>query len=175
MSQYGRAAAITGFRDALLSDQKLYDSLWTLSGRRLVCHCRPSEKCHGDVLIEEFRNTFPDAYDRAAGHGAPPEPGVLSFMARLREEPEGDEGSSSDEEVPGKSSGHRGRGGLTKVGVGCTQSDGQSLASPGRWKPFSRVYPSTKSWNLAADCYRRFTSHHGTEHLLVLLAMGKGR
>ena len=106
-SQYGRAAVITGFRDALLSDQKLYDSLWTISGRRLVCRCRASEKCHGEVLVEEFRNSFLEAYDRTAGHGAPPEPAVLSFMAKMPEEPESDEGSSPDE-VPEKSAGHRG-------------------------------------------------------------------
>ena len=44
------------------------------------------------------------------GHGAPPEPGVLIFIAKMREEPESDEGSSPDEGVPGKTSGHRGRG-----------------------------------------------------------------
>ena len=43
VSQYGRLAAIAAFRDALVSDQKLHNSLWTLSGRRLVCHCRLSE------------------------------------------------------------------------------------------------------------------------------------
>ena len=63
-----------------------------------------------------------------------------------------------------------------KVGVGYIQRDfcdGQPLASPGRWAPGSRVYPSSKAWNLVAGCYRRFTRHHGTEHLLVSLAMGK--
>ena len=99
VSQYGRDAAINGFREALLPDRKVYDSLWTLSGRRLVCHCRPAERCD-------------DAYDRTAGHGAPPEPGVLSFMAKLREEPDSDGGSSPDEGVPGKSSGYRGQGEL---------------------------------------------------------------
>ena len=59
VSQYGRVAAIAGFRDALISDRKLHSSLWTLSGRRLVCHCRPSEACHGDVLIEEFQKLYP--------------------------------------------------------------------------------------------------------------------
>ena len=111
-----------------------------------------------------------------AGHVALPELGVLSYMAKLREEPDSDEGSSLDEGVPGKSSGFRGQGEPMKVGVGYIQRDfcdGQPLASPGRWAPGSRVYPSSKDWNLVADCYRRFTRHHGTEHLLVSLAMGK--
>ena len=63
-----------------------------------------------------------------------------------------------------------------KVGVGYIQRDfcdGQSFASPGRWAPGSRVYPSSKAWNLVADCFRRFTRHHGAEQLLVSPAMGK--
>ena len=54
-------------------------------------------------------------------------------MARLREEPDSDDGSSPDEGAPGKFAGHRGVGDLMQVGVGCTQRemcDGQSLASP---------------------------------------------
>ena len=42
--------------------------------------------------------------------------------------------------------GHRGVGDPMMVGVGCTQREmcgGQSLASPGRWPPGSRVYPSS--------------------------------
>ena len=68
----GRDAAIGGFRDALLREQTLHASLWTLSGTRLVCHCRANERCHGDVLVEEFRRTYPTAYDRADGLGPPP-------------------------------------------------------------------------------------------------------
>ena len=74
-------------------DRVLYASLWTLSGTRLVCHCRSSEPCHGDVLIEEFKKSFPDAFDRYRDDGVPPDSRIRSFMARLREEPESDEGS----------------------------------------------------------------------------------
>ena len=79
-------------------------------------------------------------------------------MAKLREEPDSDEGSSLDEGVPGKMSGHCGKGEPMKVGVGYTQRDfcdGQSLASTGRWAPGCRVDPSSESWKLVADCYRR--------------------
>ena len=142
VSQCGRSVAISSFRDALLADRVLFASLWTLSGTRLVCHCRASESCHGDVLIGEFKRSFPGAYDRSQDRGVPPDPGILSFMARLREEPESEEGSSPDEGVHPKMSGHCGKGQLMKVGVGYTQRDfcdGQSLASPGRWLPGSRV------------------------------------
>ena len=38
--------------------QHLYNSLWALLGRRLVCHCRDHQACHVDVLIKEFRGSF---------------------------------------------------------------------------------------------------------------------
>ena len=84
----------------LLQDRVLYSSLWTLSGMRLVCQWRPSEACHGDVLVEEFRKAYPDACDRNEFNATPLAPAVLNFMARLREEPESDDGSSPDEGVP---------------------------------------------------------------------------
>ena len=57
--------------------------------------------------------------------------GSLATLAKLREEPDSGEGSSSDEGVPGKSSGCCGQGEPMKVGVGYIQRDfcdGQSLA-----------------------------------------------
>ena len=163
-SQYGRSVAISSFREALLADRVLYAFLWTLSGTRSVCLYRASKSCHGDVLIEEFRSSYPGAHDRSQHRGVPPDPGFLSFMAS-------EEGSSPDEGVPPKMSGHCGKGQPMKVGVVYIQRDfcdGQSLASP----PGSRVYPS-KSWTSVADCFLRFTHHHGTEQLEVALAMGK--
>ena len=176
MSQVGRSVAISSFRQALLADSVLYNSLWTLSGTRLVCHCRATEDCHGDVLVEEFRKLYPAAHDRNQPCGAPPGHEILSFLARLREEPESDEGSSPDEGVPEKHAGYRGNGPPMMVGVGYVQRefcDGQSLASPGRWSPGSRVYPSTTAWCSVRECFWRFTTHFGTEKLLVDLAMGK--
>ena len=176
VSQVGRAVAISSFRQALLADPALHNSLWTLSGTRLVCHCRATEDCHGDVLVEEFKKLYPAAHDRNQPHGVPPGHEILSFLARLREEPESDEGSSPDEGVPMKFAGHRGIGSPMMVGVGYVQRefcDGQSLASPGRWPPGSRVYPSSPVWSSVQECFWRFTAHYGTEKLLVDLAMGK--
>ena len=176
VSQVGRSLAILSFREALLADPVLLNSLWTLSGTRLVCHCRATEDCHGDVLIEQFRKLYPAAHDRNQPCGVPPGHEILSFLARLREEPESDEGSSPDEGVPDKFAGHRGNGPPMKVGVGYVQRefcDGQSLASPGRWSPEARVYPSSPAWSSVRECIWRFTAHYGTEKLLVDLAMGK--
>ena len=156
VSQVGRSVAISSFREALRADPALRNSLWTLSGTRVVCHCRATEDCHGDVLIEDFRNLHPAAHDRNQPRGAPPGPEILSFLARLREEPESDEGSSPDEGVPGKLAGHRGNGPPMKVGVGYVQRefcDGHSLASPGRWPPGARTYPSSTIWTAIRDCF----------------------
>ena len=57
VSKVGPDAAIAGFRDAFFRHKILHASLWTLSCTRLVCHCRAGERCHGDVLIDEFRRT----------------------------------------------------------------------------------------------------------------------
>ena len=94
--------AIDKFRETLRQDQALHRSLWTLSGRRLICHCRLHEKCHGDVLIQEFSNSYPQAYDRTTKAGNPADSRVLNYMSRLREEPDSEEGSSPDEGVPEK-------------------------------------------------------------------------
>ena len=74
--------AISKFRETLLADKGLHRSLWTISGTRLVCHCRVAEDCNGDVLVEEFRKMYPDAYDRTQRYSVPPEPEILSFLAR---------------------------------------------------------------------------------------------
>ena len=97
----------------------------------------------------EFKKLYPSAHDRNQPYCAPPGHEILSFLARLREEPERDEGSSPDDGVPEKFTGHRGKGSPMMVGVGYVQRefcDGQSLASPGRWSPEARVYPSSTAW-----------------------------
>ena len=101
---------------------------------------------------------YPAAHGRNQSCGAPPGPEILSFLAKLREEPESDEGSSPDEGVPDKFAGHRGNGPLMKVGVGYVQRefcDGQSLASPGSWPPGARIYPSSTVWSSVQECFWR--------------------
>ena len=81
----------------------------TLSGARLVCHCKTTQSCHADVLISLFRQTFPTAHDRDQERQPPPTASVLDFLAKLRNEPEEDEGSSADEGVPPKERAGEGR------------------------------------------------------------------
>ena len=60
------------------------------------------------------------------------------------------------------------------VGVGYTTReycDGQSLASPGRWAPEARKYPTNPAWLAVACLYQAFADSFGTESLLVSLAL----
>ena len=109
VSEVGRTKATSSFRDALLGDSKLRETLWSLSGRTLVCRCQLSQPCHGNVLFEEIRRVFPDAHDRNDLKSSPPSDSMLDFMARLREEPDTESDSSPDKGVPGKRSWYCGR------------------------------------------------------------------
>ena len=72
-----RTAAVQQFGEKLRQEASLRDQLWTLSGVRLVCHCLPSQSCHADEITREYRNLFPEAYDREAEGADPPGSDVL--------------------------------------------------------------------------------------------------
>ena len=76
-----------------------------------MCHCLVHQNCHGDVLVEEFRSQFPQVFDRSVLGGNPPPAQTFDFLAKLREEPDSSEGSSTDEGAPVRGSGWRGTGG----------------------------------------------------------------
>ena len=52
VSEYGRDLAIQLFEQPLDSSRELQQLIPSLSGVRLVCHCKHYEKCHADVLIQ---------------------------------------------------------------------------------------------------------------------------
>ena len=49
----------------------------------------------------------------------------------------------------------------------------QSLASPGRWPPSRRRYPTHPEWNLVFDLFKKFTEIYGSSELLMRPALGK--
>ena len=112
-------------------------AFWRLSGPRLVCHCRLSQACHGDIIIREFSFMYAGAFNREDLDGIVPSSSILNYMSRLREEPEREEESSADEGVPQKGSGwrgngaHVGRGGLRITGVLRRSNGGLSRALAG--------------------------------------------
>ena len=108
VAQFSREEAIRRYSETLRSDLSLSSIIWTLSGARLVCHCKPTQRCHADVLISLFGHTFPTAHDRDQERQPPPTASVLDFLAKLRNEPEEDEGSRADEGVPPMGAGEGG-------------------------------------------------------------------
>ena len=107
---HGRLAAIELFEKHLLSSHTLLDQFWTLSGCRLVCHCRPEQECNGDVIIRQLALRYASAYDRNNSQSAAPKTDVLEYMAGLRETPDSYDGSTADEDALPRGSGWVGRG-----------------------------------------------------------------
>ena len=156
--------------------KKLRAKLWTLSGLRLVCHCKPTQACHADSIIEEFKRMNPSAYDSDDPEADPPKLGTLNHLARLRMEPAPEDDSSADEDVPEKGGGWRGTGPPMAVGEGYAvreHCDGQTLASPGRWSVSMRRFPETQLWKEISNRFMRFAKVRGTPQQLMDLAVGK--
>ena len=143
VSTNGGATAIRRFIEEIRADPKLLDHLPRLSGKRLVCHCLPTQACHADSIVAEYRLMFPRAYDREDAKGTVPTSAVLNRLAQLRLEPESDDDLSPDEDAPRKGAGRAGVGSPLLVGSRYTVRelcDGQSLAWPGRWAVEDRRY-----------------------------------
>ena len=171
VSAVGREQAIELFRTDLANDPNLFAQLWTLSGLRLVCHCAPSQACHDDMIIQKIVELYADAFGRSQSSTTPDAP-TLDFLAVLREEPPSDSGSSADEDALPAGSGWTGSGSPMMVGIGYTSRafcDGQSLATPGRWPPAQRRYPSNPEWLL----FRSFVGTCGSPEFLMRLALGR--
>ena len=176
VSEHGRALAVSKFEHHLRTDQDLNEALWQLSGARLVCHCRPGEECHADIIRTVFKEQFPDAHDRDEVSAKPPSAQVLNYMAKLREAPEQSDGSSADEGAPESGTGWVGYGPPMEVGVGYVSRelcDGQCLASPERWSPEQRRYPQHEQWKAVVKLFENFANTYGTEVLLTSLALGR--
>ena len=173
---FGRRLAIQKFTEEIRTNPKLREHLPRLSGKRLICHCLPSQQCHADSIIAEYQLLFPDAYNREDTRGTVPSSAVLQRLSELRQEPESDGGSSPDENVPEKGSGWTGHGNPLLVGSSYTireVCDGQSLASPGRWAVDDRRYPEDQVWSEVSRRYMDYAERAGTTELLTSLALGK--
>ena len=118
VANYGRRAAVELFEKHLLSSPQLLEDLRTLLGCRLACHCRPEQDCHGGVIIHQFGTRYPSAYDRIDPLTAAPNTNELQYMAKLREAPDSDDGSTADESAPPRGSGWVGQGLPTMLGSG---------------------------------------------------------
>ena len=55
VNELGRARCIARFARLLAESPDLLGHLHELEGSRVVCHCAADEDCHGDVLIQKFK------------------------------------------------------------------------------------------------------------------------
>ena len=130
------------------------------------------------MIIQEFRRAHPGAFDRDDADGEPPTSAVLNYLARLRMEPEPEEESSANENVPEKGAGWKGVGAPMTVGAGYASReycDGQTLASPGRWPIAQRRYPESALWKETTGPFMGYAHNRETPQLLMELALGRVR
>lgn len=55
--KYGHDECLKLYRNYILKNKQLIDSLYELEGKELGCWCHPN-KCHGDILIELFKEKY---------------------------------------------------------------------------------------------------------------------
>ena len=125
-NQVDREEAIRQFRLHIVKKTSLLKDLQELSGKRLVCACAWNQPCHGDVLIDLFREKLMEEDNKV-----PAEPKAEDDLAT----------SDEDEDGilrPKLGEGNLGKGAPLKTTVFGKRRDfhdGAGLCSPGRWSP----------------------------------------
>ena len=155
VAKYGRYEAIDRYQRYLESDSTLKKKVKELGGRTLVCHCKPNEHCHSDVLITYFKqHIMPFAQEVS-----PPTSALLSLAAdnrrTLKEE---DSDTEADVDAAPRGAGWIGTGDPLQVGQGLKRRgivDGAGLCSPGRWPKSQRRFPQS---NLLTELRRLFST-----------------
>ena len=134
-----RAEVVKSFAKHLSDSQELRAQIPTLEGKRIMCHCRLDEQCHGDSIIEEFAAQAKAALQQ---HLRPP----LSDN-QLRANAKARKAEAALKQTPSKKI--RPQAATVQAGVGnpiFVKSrgshrllyDGAGLCSPGLWPPERR-------------------------------------
>ena len=129
-----RKKALKDFRRYLASSTPLQESLEELGGMRLACHCPERLGCHGDILIEAYRDRF------TPPHECPPGESEISD-ARRKRAAEGSHGFEKKGVYPDLPSIYVGEGEPMRITKGSTRRlliDGGGLCSLGMWPPWQR-------------------------------------
>ena len=71
VSMFGRDRAAELHRAEVQEDPQYGVKVHELSGKRLLCHCRPNEKCHADNLRDLCRGWHPHDFDPQKDHRFP--------------------------------------------------------------------------------------------------------
>ena len=146
--------------------------LWhNLEGRRIMCHCRPDQQCHGDVLIEAFAHHAQMMMDEISKD--PPTDDAIIGEAEARRA--GVTGSTRADFV-GRTAPTRvlGDGVPLYVYKGAARrllSEGGGLCSAGLWPPNRRFEPEGGS-NIVRDAFIHELSQLDTRMLLGKLISG---
>ena len=126
-----RKEAIDKYKN-YVKDAGLDDDIHEITGKDLLCHCRPEDSCHADYLLELCRRDRAGSMATFVDDGLPtriaqaPRAGAAPLAAELSL---GWHGAG-----PPRSVNHMGQ--LKPF------SDGGGLCSPGRWQPKKRRLPS---------------------------------
>ena len=117
VSKFGRDRAVELHRSEVLEDPQFGERVHELSGKRLLCHCRATERCHAENLQELFRKLYPCAFDVTKSQRAPLS-SELNLLAKAREERVDSGESGLEEEVVGAPSSWPGKGKPMVIGSG---------------------------------------------------------
>ena len=71
VARYGRTRCLALHKREIEEDPQYERRIHELTGKRLLCHCRTNQPCHGDNLIQLYLRVYPDAYDRRVTDRAP--------------------------------------------------------------------------------------------------------
>ena len=93
-----------------------------LSGKRLLCHCWATEKCHADNLRELFRDWYPHAFDPSSA-ARPPLSSELDILAKAREDREDSEESELEDAEADAPQGWPGTGKPMVIGSGYVEKE----------------------------------------------------
>ena len=139
VSKFGRSKAVELHKAEVNEDPQCGRRIHGLSGKRLLCHCKLHEDCHGRNLQDLFRRR-PHAFDPTCSD-RPPLSGELNILAKAREEREDSEESGLEDAVANAPQGWLGVGKPMVIGSGYVERrlcDGQGPCSPGTWAPEDR-------------------------------------
>ena len=130
-----RSDVVSKFRE-YIAKSALMNELEELKAKTILCHCEPTEECHGDVLVELVKNRDTVPMRDFVDDGLP---------THLEVDPEWSSmPASSDNADPLVNPGWRGRGAPRQapfMGREKAYADGGGLCSLGRWGPAARRHP----------------------------------
>ena len=172
---YGRTRCLALHKREIEEDPQYERRIHELTEKRLLCHCRMNQSCHGDNLIQLYLRVYPDAYDRRVTDRVPTS-AELNALAEARNECTDSEESELDAEIASAPQGWRGNHSPLMVGAGYTERevcDGQGLCSPGRWAHEDRVYPSSSYWREIQRMFIHTAETMTTSRHLSELALGR--